>query len=316
MAAALGAMRDRQRLTKFAWLSIATALVTILLKAAAYLVTGSVGLLSDALESGVNLAAAIVALIALTIAARPPDEDHAYGHSKAEYLSSGLEGGMIAVAGLMIIASALERLIFPQPLQRLELGLVVSTVAALLNLATALVLRRAGNEYDSATLRADAHHLMTDVWTTVGVLLAVGAVALTGWELLDPMIAFVVAGQIMWSGLQLLRGSASGLMDAALPEEEQQRITSIMETHLEPGVQYHALRTRKSGPYRFVSVHIQVPGAWSVQKGHALLEEVEAEIRNAFPRISVFTHLEPVEDPVSWQDIPLVRDDGETSAQN
>lgn len=300
---------DRKRLTKYAWLSVATAIVTIVLKAGSYLLTGSVGLLSDALESGVNLVAALIALIALTIAARPPDEDHAYGHTKVEYLSSGLEGGMIVVAGLMIVASALERLLHPQPLQRLEVGLLISLLAAALNLATALVLRRAGHEYDSATLQADASHLMTDVWTTGGVLLAVGAVALTGWELLDPIIAMLVALQIMRSGFQLLRGSALGLIDTALPDDEQAKITSILATHLGDNVQFHALRTRKAGSHRFVSVHIQVPGSWSVQKGHVLLEEIEADIRAALPQVSVFTHLEPIEDPASWKDIPLHRDD-------
>lgn len=307
-------MLDRRKLTRYAWLSIVTALVTIILKASAYLLTGSVGLLSDALESGVNLAAAVIALIALSVAARPPDEEHAYGHSKAEYFAGGIEGGMIVVAAVMIIASALERLLYPQPLQRLEIGLVISLVAAGLNLSTALVLGRAGKEYDSATLQADARHLMTDVWTTAGVLLAVGAVTVTGWQELDPIIAILVAVQIIRSGLSLLRGSALGLMDTALPESEQQRIIAILKGHMGEGVLYHALRTRKSGAQRFVSVHIQVPGAWSVQQGHTLLEEIEADIRTAFPHTSVFTHLEPVEDPVSWQDIALNRQErGEVS---
>lgn len=303
-------MNERRRLTRYAWLSIATALVTIGLKAGAYLLTGSVGLLSDAMESGVNLAAAIIALIALTVAARPPDEEHAYGHTKAEYFSSGIEGGMIIVAALMIMASAFERLLNPQQLQRLETGLVISLVAAGLNLATALVLARAGREYESATLEADARHLMTDVWTTGGVLLAVGAVAVTGWNQLDPIIAILVALHIVRSGFLLMRNSAYGLMDTALPDAEQERIVAILQDHVGEEVLYHALRTRQSGAQRFVSVHIQVPGAWSVQRGHSLLEEIEADIRDAFPRVSVFTHLEPVEDPVSWHDIPLNREGG------
>ncbi|MFW6068549.1 MAG: cation diffusion facilitator family transporter [Chloroflexota bacterium] len=302
-------MNERRRLTRYAWLSIATALVTIGLKAGAYLLTGSVGLLSDAMESGVNLVAAIIALVALTIAARPPDEEHAYGHSKAEYFSSGIEGGMIIVAALMIMASATERLLYPQPLQRIETGLLISLVAAGLNLATAIVLGRAGKEYDSATLQADARHLMTDVWTTAGVLLAVGAVAVTGWDALDPIIAILVALHILRSGFLLMRNSAYGLMDTALPDTEQEKIVSILEDHVDDGVMYHALRTRKSGAQRFISVHVQVPGAWSVQRGHTLLEEIEADIREAFPRVSVFTHLEPVEDPVSWHDIPLNREE-------
>lgn len=308
-------MNERRRLTRYAWLSIATALVTIGLKGGAYLLTGSVGLLSDAMESGVNLAAAIIALIALTIAARPPDEEHAYGHSKAEYFSSGIEGGMIIVAALMIMASATERLLYPQPLQRLETGLVISLFAAGLNLATAIVLGRAGKDYDSATLEADAKHLMADVWTTVGVLLAVGAVAVTGWDMLDPIIAIAVALHIIRSGILMMRSSAYGLMDTALPDAEQEKIVAILEAHGHNGVQYHALRTRQSGAQRFVSVHIQVPGAWSVQRGHTLLEEIEADIRDTFPRVSVFTHLEPVEDPVSWHDIPLNRGDGRRNSE-
>lgn len=303
-------MLDRRKLTRFAWLSIATALITIALKTGAYLLTGSVGLLSDALESGVNLIAAVIALFALTVAARPPDEEHAYGHSKVEYLSSGAEGAMIVIAAVLIISAAIERILYPQPLERIEVGLLVSFIAALLNLTTAIVLSRAGKEYESATLEADARHLMTDVWTTGGVLAGVAAVSLTGWQLLDPIIAILVGLQIVWSGVMLLRRSAWGLMDTALPEEELSTIISILDEHLtDDGVLYHALRTRKAGAQRFVSVHIQVPGAWTVHRGHALLEEVEADIRKAFPRTAVFTHLEPVEDPVSWQDIPLHREE-------
>lgn len=301
-------MNERRSLTRFAWLSIIAALITITLKAVAYLLTGSVGLLSDALESGVNLAAAIVALIALTVAARPPDEEHAYGHSKAEYFSGGIEGSMIVIAAAMIVFSALERLLRPQPLQQLEIGLVVSLVAAGVNLAAALVLNRAGQEYESTALQADARHLLTDVLTTVGVLVGVGAVAVTDWYPLDPIIALLVALQILRSGFMLIRNSVQGLMDTALPPDEQETIVSILEDHAGGGVQYHALRTRRSGAQRFVSVHIQVPGAWSVQRGHTLLEEIEADVRESLPRVSVFTHLEPVEDPVSWQDIPLNRE--------
>lgn len=300
-------MHERKRLTRFAWLSIATALVTMGLKAVAYLLTGSVGLLSDALESSVNLVAAIIALVSLSVAAQPPDEEHAYGHSKAEYFSSAVEGGLILVAALAILVSAGERLLHPRPLQQLDLGLAVSVLAALLNLVVARVLARAGDEYESATLTADAQHLMTDVWTSAGVVLAVGAVAVTGWQPLDPLIALVVAMQIVRSGLRLVREAAQGLMDTALPEQEQEQIVAILEVHAVDGVQYHALRTRRSGAQRFVSVHIQVPGAWSVQRGHTLLEEIEQDIRQALPRVHVFTHLEPLEDPVSWADIRLDR---------
>lgn len=300
-------MHERKRLTRFAWLSIATALVTMGLKAVAYLLTGSVGLLSDALESSVNLVAAIIALVSLWVAAQPPDEEHAYGHSKAEYFSSAVEGGLILVAALAILVSAGERLLHPRQLQQLDVGLAVSVLAALLNLVVARVLAQAGREYESATLTADAQHLMTDVWTSAGVVLAVGAVAVTGWQPLDPLIALVVAMQIVRSGLRLVREAAQGLMDTALPEQEQAQIVAILEQHATDGVQYHALRTRRSGAQRFVSVHIQVPGAWSVQRGHTLLEEIERDIRQTLPRVHVFTHLEPLEDPVSWADIRLDR---------
>lgn len=302
-------MKQRRRLTRFAWLSIGTALLTMGLKALAYLLTGSVGLLSDALESSVNLIAAIVALIALWVASQPPDEEHAYGHSKAEYFSSAVEGGLILLAALAIIISAGERLLHPQPLQDLGPGLVIGVIAALLNFVAARILKRAGEQYESATLAADAAHLMTDVWTSAGVVLGVAAVALTGWQLLDPIIAIAVALQILRSGLRLVRESGQGLMDSALPAGEQEAIVSILESRGSKGVHYHALRTRKAGPQRFVSVHIQVPGAWTVQRGHNLVEEIEREIRQILPRVSILIHLEPIEDPLSWADVSLHREE-------
>ncbi|MCI0393482.1 MAG: cation diffusion facilitator family transporter [Chloroflexi bacterium] len=299
----------RKGLTRYAWLSIVTAILTILLKATAYLVTGSVGLLSDALESSVNLVAAVLALVVLTVAAQPPDEEHAYGHDKAEYFAGGAEGTLILVAAVTIAVSAIGRLLSPRPLQQLDIGLAISLVAALLNLIVARVLLQAGRQYRSVTLEADAHHLMTDVWTSAGVLLGVAAVALTGWQPLDPLIALVVVTQIIRSGVRLVRGAVLGLMDTALPGEEIEKITQVLEDHATNGVQYHALRTRQSGARRFVSVHIQVPGDWSVQKGHTLLEEIERDLRQTLTPLSVFTHLEPLEDPRSWEDISLVRDD-------
>jgi cation diffusion facilitator family transporter len=298
---------ERQRLTRFAWLSITAACITIALKVTAYVLTGSVGLLSDALEGGVNLVAAIVALVALTIAALPPDEEHAYGHTKAEYFASGLEGGLILVAAVTIAVSAVPRLLDPQPLENVGPGLAVAVVAALLNLITARILLRAGAQYDSLALEADAHHLMSDVWTTAGVVAGVVAVAATGWFILDPILALIVAAQILYTGFRLLRESALGLMDTALPTAEQTVIQQILNQHAGDGVTYHALRTRRSGAQRFISVHIQVPGSWTVQDGHSLLEEIERDIRRALPRIAVFTHLEPAEDPASWQDMTLDR---------
>ncbi len=300
-------MESRQFLTRFAWLSIATALVTIGLKLAAYLLTGSVGLLSDALESAVNLVAAIIALGMLTISARPADEEHTYGHTKAEFFASGAEGGLILVAAVSIIVTAGQRLINPQPLEEVGLGLTVSLVASLINLVTAQILLRAGRRYNSITLKADASHLMTDVWTSGGVLAGIGAVALTGWERLDPIIALAVAANIIWAGVGLVKSSVSGLMDTALPDEDQQLIQQILEPYRQQGIQFHALRTRSAAARRFISVHVLVPGEWTVQQGHNLVERLETDICSRFEPVTVFTHLEPLEDSVSWQDTSLDR---------
>lgn len=299
----------RQSLTRFAWLSIGAAAATIGLKAGAYLLTGSVGLLSDALESLVNLVAALVALAVLSIAARPPDEEHAYGHDKAEYFSSGVEGGLILLAAGSIIYSAVGRLLDPQPVERVGIGLAISAAASAINLAVARVLLQAGRHYHSITLEADAHHLMTDVWTTVGVIVGVAAAALTGWQRLDPVIALIVAANIIWSGVHILRRSALGLLDTALPSEDRAKVVAILDGYVErEGVQYHALRTRQAGARRFCSVHILVPGAWSVARGHMLLERIEADIRRALSGVTVFTHLEPIEDPASFEDQHLDRE--------
>jgi cation diffusion facilitator family transporter len=300
-------LTDRSSLTRFAWLSIGAAILTIALKTVAYLLTGSVGLLSDALESLVNLVGAFMALAMLTIAARPADEEHVYGHSKAEYFSSGVEGALILIAAVSIIVSAAPRLIDPKPLEQVGLGLGVSVVASLINLGTARILLQAGKRYKSITLEADAHHLMTDVWTSVGVLAGVGMVALTGWGILDPIVAFIVAGNIIWTGVRIIRTSALGLMDTALPSQEQDALKGVLEKYTQDGVQYHALRTRQSGSRQFVSFHILVPGEWSVQRGHRLLEAIEAEIRRTQPNTTVFTHLESLNDPASWDDTNLDR---------
>lgn len=300
-------LTDRSFLTRFAWLSIAAAIITIALKSIAYLLTGSVGLLSDALESLVNLVGALMALAMLTIAARPADEDHAYGHSKAEYFSSGVEGTLILIAAASIVIAAIPRLITPKPLEQVGLGLVISVVASLVNLIVALILLQAGKRYNSITLEADAHHLMTDVWTSVGVLAGVGAVALTGWERLDPIVAFLVAANIIWSGVRIVRMSALGLMDTALSTDEQDLVRNTLKPYLQNGVQFHALRTRQSGSRRFVSLHVIVPGRWTVQRGHRLLESIEADIRNVLQSVTIFTHLESLNDPASWDDTNLDR---------
>jgi cation diffusion facilitator family transporter len=292
----------RPALTGFAWLSIAAAVVIIFLKGAAYALTGSVGLLSDALESLVNLVAASVALIALAIAARPADEDHPYGHDKAEYLSSGLEGALILVAALAIAATAIERLLYPRPLEQLGIGLALTGLATAVNFAVARKLLAAGREHDSIALEADAHHLMTDVWTSVGVVVGVGAVAVVGWVWLDPVVALAVAARIVWTGYDLMKRSILGLMDTALPTAEQDCIRRVLERYRPRGIDYHALRTRRSGPRRFVSLHLLVPGAWTVQQGHDLSEEIEEEVRACLRNTTITTHLEPIEDPRAWHD--------------
>ena len=306
---------NRASLTRFAWLSLAAALLTIGLKSVAYLLTGSVGLLSDALESGVNLAGALMALAMLTVAARPADEDHAYGHSKAEYFSSGVEGTLILVAAASIAVAAVQRLLAPRPLEQVGLGLVVSVLASLVNLSVALILRRASKRYRSITLEANANHLLTDVWTSGGVLVGVGAVMLTGWQRLDPLVAILVAANIVWAGVRIVRKSVLGLMDTALPPEEQSALRRVLEPYLQTGVQYHALRTRQSGARQFVSLHVLVPGTWTVHEGHQLLERIEADIRQALPNVTAFTHLESLDDPISWDDVHLDRAEAPPAAQ-
>lgn len=300
---------DRSTLTSFAWVSIGAAMLTIGLKTTAYYLTGSVGLLSDALESLVNLVGGLMALAMLTIAARPADDDHAYGHSKAEYFSSGVEGTLILIAAASIILAAIPRLQAPQPLDQAGLGLGVSAVASGVNLLAALLILNAAKRHNSITLEANAHHLLTDVWTSVGVLTGVSIVAFTGWQILDPIVALLVAANIIWTGFGIVRKSVLGLMDTALPKQEQETIKKVLETYTRDGVQYHAFRTRQSGARRFVSFHLLVPDTWTVLKGHQLLETIEADLRNAIPALTVFTHLEPLDDPLSWEDTSLDRSD-------
>jgi len=296
-------------LTKFAWLSIAAAIATIALKATAYYITGSVGLLSDALESVVNLVAASMALAMLVVAARPPDEMHAFGYSKAEYFSTGLEGALILLAAAGIAWAAIPRLITPRALEQVGIGLAVSILAAILNFVVARLLLAAADRYRSITLEADAHHLMTDVWTSVGVVVGVGVVFLTGLNRLDPIIAIIVAINILWTGVKLLRRSVLGLLDATLPAAEHGAIQQVLSHYELQGIHYHALRTRYAGRRSFISFHVLVPGDWSVQRGHDLLEQVERDVRAAVPGAHVFTHLEPIGDPAALQDIALDRAD-------
>jgi len=297
--------QPRVDLTKFAWLSIAAALATIALKTAAWWVTGSVGLLSDAAESVVNLIAAVVALFALRVAARPADKNHHFGHSKAEYFSSAIEGVMIFVAAAAIVGFAIERLIVPRPLEEIGIGLVISVVAALVNGAVAWVLLRAGRRYNSITLRADAHHLFTDLVTSAGVVVGVLLVGVTGWNWLDPVVALLVGINILWTGWRLVSESASGLMDESLPKEDNARLRQILTDHESDEVHFHAFRTRISGARAFMEFHMLVPGAWSVQRGHDAMEDLIDLIRSEYTELRVIGHLEPIEDPRSYEDIHI-----------
>ena len=295
-------------LERFAWLSVAAALATIALKTAAWWLTGSVGLLSDALESLVNLAAALLALSMLRLAAAPPDADYPYGLSKAEYFSAGIEGALIVVAAAGIIWTAIPRLAAPRPLDMPLAGLGLTALASAINLAVALILVRKGREHHSITLEADGKHLMTDVWTSAGVIAGVALVYVTGWLLLDPLVALAVAVHILWTGFILVRRSVRGLLDSAISVAEQNEVTKLFKEYSRRyGVSFHALRTRQAGARRFVSFHLLVPDAWSVAQAHQLSEEIEARIRSMVPHAGVFTHIEPISDPASYDDEGLDR---------
>lgn len=301
-AAGNNRLHQTRDLSRFAYLSIAAAIATITLKALAWRITGSVGLLSDALESVVNLVAAIAVLVALKVAAMPADKNHHFGHSKAEYFSAAIEGLMIFVAAVAIMWSAVERFLNPRPLENVGLGLGISVVASLINGGVAWVLLRAGREYRSLTLTADGKHLLTDVWTSAGVVLAVVLVAFTGWDRLDPIIAFLVGLNIIVTGWKLLQESASGLMDVAMSKEDNEAIAEVLTSFVTDEVHFHALRTRLSGHHRFAEVHVLVPGAWTVQQGHDLVEEVEEAVHKVFDDVALTCHLEPSEDPRAYGD--------------
>lgn len=306
MAPATATNRQR-RLLRMTYIAIAAALATIALKGFAWLVTGSVGLLSDAAESLVNLAAAVVAMIVVRWSAQPADEDHAYGHEKADYLSAGVEGAMIIVAALVIAVPAVLRLINPVGLESVGIGLAVTAVAAVINLVVARMLISVGREESSITLQADGRHLMTDVITSVGVIVGVAVVALTGINRLDPIIALAVAVNIVATGYTLVRGALSGLLDHALQPDEIERVELVLDRYRREGLSFHALRTRRAAQRAFISMHVLVPGEWSVQHGHEVAERIESDLRREFATATVFTHLEPIEDPVSFEDTGLDR---------
>ena len=295
-------------LTRYAWLSVSAAVATIVLKALAWLMTGSVGMLSDALESVVNLVAAMLALWMLRIAAAPPDAEHPYGRSKAEYLASGFEGAMIMLAAAGIVYAAFPRLMAPRPLDTPALGIAISMIASAINFGTARILLKAGARYHSITLEADARHLLTDVWTSAGVLVAVALVPLTGWLRLDPLIALTVAVNILWTGMRLMRRSVAGLLDVAIPAPEREEISKILHEYTKRyGVAFHAVRTRHAGTRRFVSFHLLVPDEWTVKHAHQIAEEIEARIGALVPNASLISHIEPISDPRSYDDMELDR---------
>jgi cation diffusion facilitator family transporter len=301
---------QKQSLKKYIYLSIAAAVATIALKLLAYYLTNSVGILSDALESCVNLVAAVIALIMLTIAEKPADEEHAFGHSKAEYFSSAIEGGLITLAAFSIIWSAIPRVIHPQPLENLGIGLPVAIGASVINFAVALILLKNGRKNNSITLEADGKHLMTDVYTSAGVFIGIGIVNLTGWMELDGIVAIGVALNILWTGYQLMRHSAMGLLDAGLPETEISKIKIVLEPLKLQDIEFHSLLTRQAGQRKFISVHILMPGEWTIQEGHDIVEKIEKDLRDLFDvPVTVFTHLEPKEDPLSMLDIGIDRSD-------
>jgi cation diffusion facilitator family transporter len=297
----------RVDLRRYALISIIAAVSTILLKGIAWWMTGSVGLLSDAIESFVNLAGALMALWMLTIAAQPADDEHPHGHDKAEYFSSAFEGFLIVVAAVSIATTAIDRLIHPQAIEAVGIGLLVSAVASVVNFGVSRVLLQAGTENQSITLEADAKHLMTDVWTSVGVICGVALVWFTGLNWLDPVIALLVAANIVWTGWHLMRRSASGLMDVALPGADLVQIERILASFDKEGVRFHALRTRQAGRRVFISLHLLVPGVWSVKSAHDYSERIEARLREQFPHAHVTTHIEPIEDPISLADQSLDR---------
>ena len=287
---------------RYAWLSVGVAVATLVIKGIAYDLTRSVGILSDALESIVNLTAALVAVRVLRESSKPPDKEHAYGHGKAEYFSSLFEGVLIGLAAVSIVVTAVNRLLRPEPIADIPLGIAFALGASLLNFFVAGLLLRVGRKHRSIALEANGEHLMSDVWTSVGILAGLAAFAITQWQPLDSLIALVVAVKIGWTSFQLIRRSIQGLMDSSIPETEIQVINAILNRYKERGIDFHALRTRQAGAHSFVSVHIITPGDWSIKRGHDLLEVIESEIHDAVPLCTIFTHLEPWEDPRSWTD--------------
>lgn len=299
---------QKKSLKKFVYLSIVAAVVTISLKFSAYFYTGSMGLLSDAMESCVNLLAAVIALVMIHIAEKPADENHEYGHTKAEYFSSAIEGALIMTAAVSILWTAIPKLLAPKPIENVGIGLIISFVATLVNLVVGLYLIKNGKEKKSLLLEADGKHLMTDVYTSVGVIAAIILVNFTGFILLDPIIAIVVALNIIWTGLQLIKRSANGLMDVSMTEDEIKLVNDYLDSVKTNEIDYHSLMSRQAGQRKFISFHLLVPGSWTVKQGHDLADRIEENIEDLFPElITVTTHIEPIEDPANLHDIGIDR---------
>ncbi len=282
-------------------LSIAAALATMALKVGAAWITGSVGLLADALESLINLLAAATAYGVLWYASRPADKTHTFGHEKIEYFASGLEGGLILLAGAGTILYAVRRWLQPQPLQELEWGTAIAAAAAIINLVVARILLYHGRRTGSIVLEADGKHLMSDVWTSAGVLAGLALVLATGLEWLDPLLAVAVGANIAWTGLELIWRSFQGLMDHALPAAEQEQIRSIIRGHLPTPGDFHMLRTRRSGQRRFAEFHLLLPGDTPVRTAHEIAHRIEHHLRQQFPGIEVMAHVEPIEEACAWE---------------
>jgi len=291
----------KKSLIAYTYLSISTALVTISLKLIAYFLTQSVGLLSDAIESLVNLMAAIIAFLAIRLAEKPADKKHPYGHSKAEYFSSVAEGIFIFLAALAIIFSAINRMIYPKMIEQVSIGLLISSAATLINFLVGKKLISVGQKYQSITLEADGHHLLTDVWTSAGVITAIFLVDKTKILILDPLVAILVALNILLTGSNLIRRSLSGFMDEALDKNDLSKIDKIFQKYQKKGLIFHAIKSRQSGQKKFLSFHALFPKSYSIKKAHDLVDKIEKELKRKVFNLQIESHLEPKNDKKSFE---------------
>ena len=294
-------------LRRYAWISLLVAFVVIFLKIAAYILTDSVSLLSDALESVVNILGASATMWALAVSEQPPDDEHAHGHDKAEYFSSGFEGALVLVAAIVIISTAIVRFVHPQEIDASPYGIALALGTSGINFILARWLLRAAKQHDSMALEADARHLMSDVVTSIAVSGGIVLAVLTSIQWIDPLFALLVGLNIIRTGWDLVKRSADGLLDASLLPADHQRVLSVIHHFKSENIDFHAIRTRRSGARKFVTFHVLVPGDWSVQRGHEVLEAIEIELTHAIPHLHVTTHLEPNDDPSSFHDIELHR---------